>query len=359
MEKRIKSLVNKLAGAFLLSLIIMSCSKTANNTDSVTMKQALTESSANLKTAMTDIASSQAFQLFTMDGAIMKSTADALYKVYIVMDSVKGEYDYHPVIRKNHWGISLLQFFTKTANNSQMIVRMPLAKVKNPRILREYRPADSTLTNNFSIAVSNYHNNYNGFHDYDYNLVSEINVDDKKAGDLSIKSIVSPKNNVHYGSQFVFSDKYTAKYAYVSGDTTVSSFAILDAGKTLYEEKLLTIKKVKTDTARFGREHLYSLTIGNVQIVRYSATKTVEVYVDGVLQPNAKVTIIDKVVDPEASVCKKRDIQITFEDGTTTTVSTLIGAQIDNIKALFTSLHQVYFAAYIVDWVAYDIYYQK
>jgi hypothetical protein len=58
-------------------------------------------------------------------------------------------------------------------------------------------------------------------------------------------------------------------------------------------------------------------------------------------------------------VVKKRDIQITFEDGTTTTVSDLIGKSIDNIKTLFDSLHSVYFAAYVVDWIAYDIYYQR
>lgn len=135
-----------------------------------------------------------------------------------------------------------------------------------------------------------------------------------------------------------------------------SSFAILSDANVLYEEKLLT---VKNDTARFGREHQYILTIGNVQISRKSGTKTVEVSVNGVLQPNAVVAIVDQAADSEASVCKKRDVQITFEDGTTTTVSALIGKSIDNIKTLFNSLHSVYFAAYIVDWIAYDIYYQR
>jgi hypothetical protein len=124
----------------------------------------------------------------------------------------------------------------------------------------------------------------------------------------------------------------------------------------LYEEKLLTVRK---DTARFGREHQYILTIGNVQIARKSGTKSVVVSVDGVVQPNAVVAIVDQETDSEASVCKKRDIQITFEDGTITTVSALIGKSIDNIKTLFDSLHSVYFAAYIVDWIAYDIYYQR
>lgn len=176
------------------------------------------------------------------------------------------------------------------------------------------------------------------------------------AGNLNIDYVVSPAQGVSYASQYSFSDSYTAKYKYESGDTTVSSFTVFGNDKVLYEEKLLT---AKTDTGRFGHERQYILTIGDVQIIRKSGIKSVKVYVNGVLQPNAVVAIVDKEEDSEASVCKKRDIQITFEDGTVTTVSALIGKSIENIKTLFNSLHQVYFAAYIVDWIAYDIYYQR
>jgi hypothetical protein len=237
-----------------------------------------------------------------------------------------------------------------------MIVNMPLKKVTNPRLLRHYDPEDSLLTNNFSIAVSDYHNNYNSYHDYDYILSSEISVDNTLAGKLNIRSVVSPTLGTDYASQYAFTDSYTANYKYVSGDTTKSGFSIKDGDNVLYEEYLLTIKN---DTARFGREHYYTLTIGDVQIIRNSSTRTVQIAVNGEIQEAAVVEIIDKVTDPEASVCKKRDIQITFEDGTITTVSSLIGESVDDIKTLFESLHQVYFAAYVVDWIAYDIYYQR
>jgi hypothetical protein len=245
-----------------------------------------------------------------------------------------------------------------------MVVRMPLSKVVNPKSLRHYSPGDTTLVNNFSITVSDYHNNYNSYHDFDYVLTSSISVDNAIAGNLDINSLVSPAHGIHYGSQYAFTDGYVAKYQYDSGDTTISSFTILGSDKVLYQEKLLT---VKNDTARFGREHEYILTIGDVQIARNSGTKAVEVYLNGVLQPNATVTIVDKDDDGEnegdddheVSLCKKRDILITFEDGTTATVSDLIGQSIDDIKTLYKSLHQVFFAAYVVDWIAYDIYYQR
>jgi hypothetical protein len=341
-----------------LSTIIWSCTRNPGLDNNTPLKQAVNQSALNLNTAMTSISSTRAYSILTMNGGTLKSAniTDASYKVYIPLDTIKGIYNYKPVNKPDKWGWSLIKFFTKTADDSKMIVRMPFKKVQDPRSLRQYVASDSTLTNNFSIAVSDYHNNYNSYWDYDYILASEISVDNSVVGNLNIKSIVSPTNGIQYASQYVFSGSYTAKYAYNSGDTTVSSFTILSGTDVLYQEKLLT---VKNDTARFGREHQYILTVGNVQIVRKSGNKDVAVYVGGVLQTSATVKIVDQASDAEASVCKKRDIQITFDDGTTTTISALIGKSIDNIKTLFDSLHSVYFAAYVVDWIAYDIYYQR
>jgi len=346
-----------LVSVFLGALII-SCTKNEDVLDSTNLKQTISESAINLNNAMDAISSSKAYAILTISDGTQKdaSIADSTYRVYIPLDSIKGVYDYQPVTEFTTWGTPLIKFFNRTADNNQMVVNMPVEKVENPRTLRHSSPDDTLLTNNFTMAVSAYHNNYNSYHDFDYVLTSEISIDNSVIGNLNIDYYVSPINGIQYASQFAFNGSYQAKYSYESGDTTVSSFAIQDADVVLYKEELLTIKN---DTAWFGRERQYSLTIGDVQIIRKPGTLEVEVYVNGVLQPNAVVVIIDKEFDPEASVCKKRDIQITFEDGTTTTVSALIGESIANIKTLFESLHQVYFAAYVVDWIAYDIYYQR
>ena len=346
-----------LLGTILFTALSSGCAKNDGLTENATLNQAIDESALNLNNAMEEITASQAYSILTVsDDGTSKSASDTDYKVYIPLELVKGVYDYKPEASFDRWGISLIRYFLKSADNTQMIVNMPLKKVTNPRLLRHYAQEDSLLTNNFSIAVSDYHNNYNSYHDYDYILSSEISVDNTLAGKLNIKSLVSPTDGTDYASQYAFTDSYTANYKYVSGDTTKSGFSIKDGDKVLYEEYLLTIKN---DTARFGREHFYTLTIGNVQIIRNSSAKTVQIAVDGEIQETAKVEIIDKVIDPEASVCKKRDIQITFEDGTVRTISGLIGESVDNIKTLFESLHQVYFAAFVVDWIAYDIYYQR
>lgn len=344
-------------GTILFTAFLSACTKNDGLLENATLKQAIDESALSLNSAMAEITASQAYSILTVsDDGTSKSASETDYRVYIPLELVKGIYNYKPGNSFDRWGISLIRYFSKSADNNQMIVNMPLKKVTNPRLLRQYAPEDSLLTNNFSIAVSDYHNNYNSYHDYDYILSSEISVDNTLAGKLNISSVVSPTLGTDYASQYAFTDSYTANYKYVSGDTTKSGFSIKDGDNILYEENLLTIKN---DTARFGREHLYTLTIGNVQIIRNSSTRTVQIAVNGEIQEAAVVEVIDKVADPEASVCKKRDIQITFEDGTITTVSALIGDSVEDIKTLFESLHQVYFAAYVVDWIAYDIYYQR
>lgn len=351
-----KNNVFKLSGFILLILVAWSCSKTETATSPTALKDALSSSTQNLNTAMTDIVSSQAFQLLSVSSSGMSTMkSGTVYSANIPLDLVKGVYDYKALKTNESKNYALIKFFTKTTDASKMIVNMPLAKLKDPRVLREYLKSDSTLTNNFTMTVSDYHNNYNSYSDYDYLNVADITIDKASAGSLNIKSLVNPTTGVQYASQFAFASGYTAKYAYTSGDTIKSSFTLLKASSVLYKEELLS---TKNDTAHFGRENQYSLTIGDVKLLR-KPDHTTQVYVKNVLQPKATVTMVDKESTTEPSVCHKREIQITFEDGTTSTISALIGSTISDLSTLFTSLHNVYFAAYVVDWLGYDIYYKR
>jgi hypothetical protein len=370
-----KNLPIKLSGFLFLSLLAFGCSKTESGTDPLALKDALTSSTQKLNNAVTDIASTQAFELLSITGeSTLKSgttsstTSATGYKANIPLSLVAGVYDYKPLKSSVSWYYPLIRFFVKSPENSRMVVNLPLSKMKNPRVLRQYRAADSLLTNNFSISVTDYLNNYNSYHEYEYTNAADISIDKVLAGSLKIKSNVSRTLGKQYASQFAFTNGYTAKYLYASGDTTVSSFTILKDAGVVYKEELIT---TRIDSTKFGRERQYSLTIGDVKIVRKS-DRTSAVYLKNVLQPNALLTIVDhdddgndngdddgEDDDEEHSICKKRDIQITFEDGTVTTISTLIGNSITDIKTLYTSLHNVYFAAYIVDWLAYDIYFKR
>ena len=343
--------------AAVVSMALWSCTKIGSS--NLSLKQSVDQGAVDLNSAMTAIASSKAYSILTVNDGTIKSTdaTAANYKVYITLDTVKGVFNYKPIQKHDRWNWSLMRYFEKSKDDAKMIVKMPLKKVEHPRLLRIFLPADTLLTNNFQIAVSDYHNNYNNYHDFDYLLKSEISVDDKVAGQLNIDYLKNPAKGTRYASQYAFADSYTADYKYETGDTTVSSFGISGGGKLLYEEKRVTFKN---DTLKFGREHQYTLTIGDVKIVRSHGLSTAKVYLKDVLQENAVVEVVDNDNnDLEGSVFKKRDVKITFDDGTSTTIQTLIGGSVTDIKTLFESLHDVYFAAYVVDWIAYDIYYKR
>lgn len=346
----------KLFGFVLMSWLFLGCSKTDTEIGSSAsvLKDALTESSQKLNEAMTAIGSTQAFQILSIDNSTALK-AGTIYTANIPLDLIKGVYDYKALKTAESRSYPLVRFFTKSTDAAKMMVNMPLAKLKNPRDLRNYLTADSALTNNFTIAITDYNNNYNSYRDYSYLNNATITIDKALAGNLNIKSLVSPTAGTQYASQFTFSNGYSAKYQYASGDTTRSSFTLLKTTSIIYKEELQT---VRNDTAKFGREQQYTLTIGDVKLVR-KADKTYQVYLKNVLQAKAMVAMVDKVPSAEPSICHHREIQITFEDGTITTVSTLIGSAINSLTTLFTALHEVYFAAYVVDWIGYDIYYKR
>lgn len=345
----------KLFGFVLLSTLVFSCTKNATDSVPVSLKSAVLSSTQNLNQAVTDITTSKAYGILSVSSAdVLKS--GTVYTANIGLDLVKGKYDYKALNNTSGAMQPLIRYFTKT-DNAKVVVNMPLSKLKNPKILRSYQASDATLANNFSIAVSDYHNNYNNYHDFDYVNVADITVDNVKAGSLNIKSFISPDLGRDYASSYTFENGYTAKYIYKTGDPTTSSFSILKGTSVLYQEEVLTTKDATTE---YGHERQYNLTVGDVKIVRKS-DKSVEVYVKGTLQPNATVKVIDEDENEgeEHSICHKRDLQITFEDGTTAKLSDLISQSVADIKTIFTSLHDVYFAAYVVDWLAYDIYYKR
>jgi len=149
---------------------------------------------------------------------------------------------------------------------------------------------------------------------------------------------------------------------YSTGDTILSVYSISKGATTLFQEKFTSIK----DLTSHHREKLYSLTIGNVQVLRNptngnNGLDSARVYLGGVLQTKAKVKIIDTTSsstddNTEFSVIgHNRDLQITFDDGTVTTVSQLLSTTITDVRTLFLSLRQVYFATNVVDWVAWDV----
>lgn len=354
---------------FVLGLLSWSCNnKDGLNTSSntVSLKTSISNGVQELTTAVNSITTSTGYQVLA--GPADLTTKSALISPLdtithsILLADIAGVYDYKAkMVTLGH--NSIMRFFTRTAENSQMIVRLPEEKVKASRSLLRYNPSDTLLTNNYVVTLSEYQYNFNWFVSYDYKMASSIKIKDVDAGVLKIQSSSSKANGYHFASEFVFPNGYVTKCRYTSGDTAVSVYAITNGTKTLYEEKYTAIRN-STDLRH--RETAFSLTIGNVLITRslskgQASLDSAKVYVGGVLQLNSKVELVDKTTDTtdKCITNKKRELKITFDDGTTSTFTELAGTVVTDISTLFTSMRQVYFATGIIDWIAWDVYTKK
>jgi len=349
----------------VLGLISWSCNKNQSlNTSAnpVTLKSALTSGISELTAAVNTISSSSGYQVLsgptdlTTKSAVISPLDTVTHS--ILLADIAGVYDYKAsAVTKGH--PSILQFFTKTAANTQMIVRLPEEKVNASRTLLRYTPSDTLLTNNYVVTLSDYEYNFKYFVNWNYKMASSIKIKDVDAGVLSIQSSNSTASGYQFASKFVFPSGYVTKCQYTSGDTAISDYAITNGTKTLYEEKYTA---VKSSSDLKHRETSFSLTIGNILITRSlgkgQSLDSAKVYVGGVLQLNSKVELVDKTTDTtdKCVTNQKRELKITFDDGTTSTFTELAGTVITDISSLFTSMRQVYFATSIIDWIAWDIF---
>ena len=355
----------------LLGLVAWSCT-TQNDLSSGSLKSSINASAQSLTTAMNSITSTAGYQLLSTNStsgssALMaKQSVVAFDSTYsqILLSDVAGKWDYKAALF-NRWSPSLLRFFQNAGTSADMVVSLPESKVKKPWTLLHYSPSDTTLVNNYLIDVSKYNYHFNRFLGWDYNMASNISIDGASVGDLAIQSSNSRPAGYHFSSGFTFANGYVASASFTSGDTIISTYNISKANQTLYEEKYTAIR---TSATSRHREKQYSLTIGNVQIIRNAGKNSLDsakVYVGGVLQLHSVVKIVSDTTSvaataDESTVTKNsRTVQITFDDGSTTTIKALLGSTINDISTLFASIRQTYFATGIVDWIAWDIYKNK
>jgi hypothetical protein len=363
---------NYFLALILLSFVTWSCTS-SDDLSQGSLKTSINKNVQELTTAMNAISSSSSFKVLTNSGieagpSNVKSSSDVTVTPIdsIMLSDITGVYDYnrsHSTYKK--WQLSMLNFFTKSADNAtQMIVKLPEEKVLKPRTLLLFSPADTLLTNNYVFTLNDYVYKFNRYL-WDYKMASIINIKGVDAGALKIQSGFNKDDGYHFASEFAFPSGAVAKCDYANGDTAaVATYSISDGTKTLYEEKYTSIKN---KLLKKHRENSYSLTVGDIQIVRNlgkNSLDSAKVFVAGVLQVNSKVEVVDvaTVISDTIEVCitnQKRELKITFDDGTSSTMTQLLGSTMLDIRKLFISLRQTYFATSVVDWIAWDIYRSK
>ena len=345
--------------AIVFSVLMWKCSENGNSVNPVnnlSLKESLDNGVNKVNQAISAIQQTQGYQVLTMNGnSNMKSTADSVgFQDSITFNDVKGIYEFQPVQMGYDFGHGMYRLFSKTGDSSLFVVKLPQQLVFHPYRLHTVNLADTTLTNDFVITASDYHYYFSNGFLYDYRLMAGIDVDSTNIGDLDIESVRNSASDYNYSSMYTFSNGYKISVGVMSGDTVKSSFSLSNDTTTLLKESTEYLPKANS----WHREKNYMLTVGNVEFRKYSGVDSIQVYLNGVLQNNATIQFIDQADSTGGNtICHhNRDIQITFDDGTSMTFSSLIGPSLDALSGLVDSMHDVYFATKVVNYIAWDIY---
>jgi hypothetical protein len=330
----------------LAGMFAWQCSRT---TVEPSLKSSVDESVAKINTAMAAISETEGYKLMTLTD--MTKSEDG-YNDSINLDMIAGVYDFKPdTFVCRHFMIPFWRF-EKTGESEMLVINLPQRLVFHPRFLFNPNPPDAVAENDFTITASDYHFYYSFLHRYDYKLTAGFALAGEDIGMLDVMYSGETFADRSYSSEYDFTDDYSVMVSYEKGDTSVSTFALKEGDNVLMAEERSFIWQ---DYHKAERK--YVLTLGNVQIVRSSAIDSIQVFLDGVLQQTAAVVITDDN-DSDGSVCHHRDIKLTFDDGTTATLSELMGPALETLRTLIDPMREMYFAKHIIDHLALTVYYQ-
>lgn len=333
--------------AAISGLFSWQCSRLSSD---ISLKSSLEESAAKINTAMTAIAESGGYDLMIMND--LSKSGDG-FSDSITLDLIAGVYDFRPdTFVCRHFSMPYWRF-EKLGESEMMVLNMPQRLVYHPRYLFNPNPPDMVAENDFTITASDYHYYYSFMRSYDYKLTAGFTLKDEDLGMLDVVSAGETFAGRSYSSEYSFTDDYSLVVSFERGDTAVSAMTLKQDDEILLGEETYYIW---SDFRK--KERQYTLTVGDVKIVRGTAVDSIQVFLDGVLQNTAGAVITDDD-DSEGSVCRKRDILLTFDDGTTEKLSDLIGPSLEILRTLVDPMREMYFARRIIDHLAMTIYYQE
>jgi hypothetical protein len=344
-----------IAISIVFGLIGWSCSKMETSPSQLGLKQAIEKNTAVINSAVNSIASTEGYKLLSLsDNSAAKDLTETTFKDSITLSLVAGIYDYQfDTIPMHHNFNFPFRLFKKTGTSNMMIVNLPQRLIFHPHYLHSFNKPDSVLVNDFKISASDYHFYYNSWNNLDYKLTAGLALKSVDLGSFDISCVSTSFSNRSNSSKYTFTGGYSISTSWLTGDTTKSSFALLKDNNALLKETTLF-----TGNSMHKREKQYDLAIGNIEIKRGFGIDSIQVFMDGVLQKKAGAKVVDDT-DTNGSICNKRDILLTFDDGTTTKLSALIAPALTDLKTLVSSLHDMYFAENVVDYIALNIFFNS
>ncbi len=335
----------------VLILISWQCSKIDQAGRNLSVKESFDRSVADINTAIGKISASKGYQLISVTEAGAKSELELRDSINLGM--VAGIYDFNPNPELHPDLFFPYKLFTKSGPSDKMIVNLPAELVFKPRHLHYLVMADTTLENNFHITATDYHFYYKWWNNYDYKLDAGFMINQDNIGSLSMSSLWDTQSERRYANVFTFPEGFSITKRGQTGDTTKIEFALVQNTDTLLSEKLSL-----TGDGFKRKEKQYTLSIGNIEIKRATGIDSIQVFLNGVLQKKAGAKIVDNE-DYNASIFSRRDILLTFDDGTQAKLSDKLAPALETLKSLSRSLEEMYVSKHIVDYIAFNIYYHR
>lgn len=345
---------NILLISVIVGVVVWSCTKNDSMVPSQPrdLKQSIDQNVAAINTAMTKISSTNGYKILVSGSSVTGKALDASsFRDSITLALVAGIYDYQPdTLMHHHYFAFPYRLFKKSGSSDKMIVNLPQKLIFHPGYMHNYNPKDSVLKNDFKITTNNYHYYFNSWNSLDYLISAGLALNNADLGNFKVSTVATSTTGRTNSSDYNFTGGYSVSTAWQSGDTTKMSFALSKDNNQMLKETTLF-----TGYGFHKREKQYDLIIGNVEIKRGFGIDSIQVFVNGTLQKKAGAKITDSA-DSTGTICGKRDILLTYDDGTTAKLSSLIGPQLTQLKTLISSLHDMYFAENVVDYIAISIY---
>jgi len=336
-------------GGLIFAVTLTQCSKFDQGSNNLSLKESLDKSVGQINTAFEKISSSKGYQLLSVTEASAKS--DYGFHDSINLSLIAGVYNFSPDSVMRHNDYFPLRLFTKTATSDKFIVTLPQRLFFPPRYLHFYNHRDSVLKNDFTITASDYHFYYTFWNVSNYKLNADFKLNTDNIGTLDMFSNWKSGSDNEFSTSFTFPEGYTIVRSGVIGDTADVVFALTKGTDTLLKEDVWFAGE-----GFQRREHQYTLEIGNVSIKRATGIDSIQVYLNGVLQQKAGAKI-ENNGDYNSSICSKRDILLTFDDGTTQKLSDLLSPVLTTLRSLSQAMGEMYVSKHIVDFIALSIYY--
>jgi len=337
-----------LLAVVVIALMMWQCSKMDQGRN-LSLKEAVQNNVAKINSAVEKISASKGYQLLSLSEASAKS--DYAFNDSINLALIAGVYDFKPDTVLKHHDFFPHNLFVKTGTSDKFIVNLPQSLVFHPKYLHFFAFTDSVLKNDFTVTATDYHFYYTFWNASDYRLKADFSLNSASIGNVDMFSTWKSGTDSKSITNFTFPEGYSIIKSGKTGDTTDFIFALAKGTDTLLKEDVTF-----TGDGFQRMERQYTLAIGNVELKKSTGIDSVQVFLNGVLQKKAAARIIDNG-DYNASICSKRDLLLTFDDGTTQKLSDLISPALTTLKSLSQALGEMYISKHIVDFIAISIYY--